>query len=178
MPLVLLLAALLVFSGFGYVSAKAFLTQPQALSLAFPAGGIQRKTVFLTPEQIGKIEALARAKLDTRVISYYVSRGPAGVQGVAFFDRRVVRTLPIVYMAVLRPSGAIERVEVMDFEEPDQYLPPSKWLALFRGKPLSDDLAVGKSVPHITGASLTSQAMNDGLRLIMATFQVAVKGTL
>lgn len=178
MSVVLLVAALLVFTGFGYVSAKAFLTQPQALSLAFPAGGVQRKTVFLSPEQSDRIEALAHAKLDTRVVSYYVARSSAGAQGVAFFDRRVVRTLPIVYMAVLRPSGAIERVEVMDFEEPDQYLPPPKWLALFRGKPLSDDLAVGKSVPHITGASLTSQAMNDGLRLIMATYQVAVKGAL
>jgi hypothetical protein len=178
MPLALLLAAFLLISGVGYVSAKAFLTQPQALSLAFPAGGVQRKTVFLKPEQVAQIEALAHAKMDTRIVSFYVSRGPSGVQGVAFFDRRVVRTLPIVYMAVLRPSGAVERVEVMDFEEPDDYLPSAKWLALFRGKPLSDDLAVGRVIPHITGASLTSQAMNDGLRLIMATYQIAVKGTL
>ena len=108
-----------------------------------------------------------------------MAQSSAGVTGVAFFDRRMVRTLPVTYMAVVNKAGSsIDRVEILSFEEPDDYLPPARWLALYKNHALDKDMAIGRGIPHITGASLTSQAMNDGLRMIFMIYQVAVKETL
>ncbi len=87
----------------------------------------------------------------------------------------MVRTLPVTYMAVVKPSGRMDHVDILSFDEPNDYLPPARWLALYKNHALNNDLAIGRGIPHITGASLTSQAMNDGIRMILAIYQVALK---
>lgn len=178
MNVLILIAALIVCMACGWLEAKVYLSQPQALQTAFQSKAVERKTLFLTAAQIQQIEKLSGTKVDSSIISYYVARSPKGVEGIAFFDRRMVRTMPVTYMAVVLPSGEMDRVEILSFEEPEEFLPPSPWLKLYHGRALTNDLAIGRGIPHITGASLTSQAMNDGLRTILATYQVALKGTL
>jgi hypothetical protein len=173
-----IILALLLCVACGWLEAKISLTQPQAIQRAFQSDAIVRKTVFLTPPQIEQIEKLARTKIDSSIVSYYVARSSSGIAGVAFFDRRLVRTLPVTYMAVVNQTGTIDRVEILSFEEPEEYLPPTRWLALYKNRKLGNDLAIGRGIPHITGASLTSQAMNEGLRTILAIYAVAVKETL
>jgi hypothetical protein len=164
----------------GQAWAKSYLTQPQALSEAFPSetASVGRKTIFLSADQASAIEKLARAKVDSRVVSYYVAHDKKGVTGVAFFDRQNVRTMPMTFCVVVKPDGTLDRVELLSFDEPDDYLPPPRWLALYKAHKLGDDLGVGRAIPRITGASLTSQAVNDGVRRALATFQLAVKETL
>lgn len=173
----LLLAALIVVLC-GRAQAKVYATQAQAIRAAFPARTVARKTLFLSAEQAARIEALARVKVDSRVVTYYVARDESGAASVAFFDRGLVRTMPMTYAVVVKAMGEVERVEILSFDEPDDYLPPARWLGLYRGRPLNNDLAVGRGIPHITGASLTSQAVNDGVRRALATFAVALKGSL
>jgi Na+-translocating ferredoxin:NAD+ oxidoreductase RnfG subunit len=174
----LLLALVLVGACCGAARAKSYQTQQQAIAAAFPSQQVERKTLFLTKEQAESVEKLARAKVGSRMVSYYVSRGPSGVAGVAFFDRQIVRDMPVTFMVAVKPSGEVDRVEVLSFDEPEDYLPPLRWLQLYRSRRLNDDLAIGRGIPHITGASLTSQAMNDGVRRALATFEIGVKGTL
>lgn len=178
MSVFLLIAGLTVFLACGWVQAKSYLLPPQALAEAFPSYKIERKTLFLTAAQKSQIENLAGAKLESGIYSYYVARSTQGVAGVAFFDRRIVRSMPVTYMAVVNPSGTLGYVDVLSFDEPEDFLPPARWLALYKNRALDNDLAIGRGIPHITGASLTSQAMNDGIRLILAIYQVGVKGTL
>ena len=161
-----------------WAQAKVYETQDQALHNAFPEQQVGRKTLFLTQEQADRIEKLARAKVDSHIVTYYVARDSSGVTGIAFFDRQTVRTLPITYSVVVKPSGKIDRVEILSFDEPDDYFPPLRWLRLYRNRALNNDLNIGRAIPHITGASLTSQAVNDGVRRALATFEICVKGTL
>ena len=174
----LLITALGVFLACGWLEAKTYLTQPQALQIAFSSYQVQRKTLFLTAVQAAQIEQASGIKPDSLIYSYYVARSSTGIAGIAFFDRRIVRSMPVTYMAVVNPSGTISYVDVLSFDEPEDYLPPARWLALYKNHALDKDLAIGRDIPHITGASLTSQAMNDGIRLILAIYKVGIQGTL
>jgi len=173
-----LIIALAVSLCCGWAQAKSYQTQQEAIHSAFPSQQVGRKTLFLTQEQVQRIERLARTKVDSRIVTYYVAKDASGVAGVAFFDRQLVRTMPVTFDVVVKPSGNLDRVEILSFDEPDDYLPPLRWLQLYRNRVLNDDLAIGHAIPHITGASLTSQAMNDGVRRALATFEVCLKGTL
>src|SRR5262249_32121861 len=136
----------------GWAQAKAFQTQQQAIHSAFPSHQVGRITVFLTQEQIERIEKLARVKVDSRIVIYYVARGASGVEGVAFFDRQVGRTMPVTYAAFVKPPGEPDPLDILSFDEPDDYLPPLRWLQLYRNRALNDDLAIGHAIPRITGA--------------------------
>jgi hypothetical protein len=173
-----MIGALAVCLTCGWLEAKTYFTQPQALQNAFPSYQVERKTLFLTSAQAAQIEQVSGIKPDSIIYSYYVARSSAGVAGIAFFDQRIVRSMPVTYMAVVNPSGTISYVDILSFDEPEDYLPPARWLALYKNRALDNDLALGRGIPHITGASLTSQAMNDGIRLILAVYKVGVQGTL
>jgi len=176
--LFILIAVIVVWLGCGWLEAKVYLSQPQALQTAFQSNAVERKTLFLTPGQVQQVETLSRTKVDSSIVSYYVSRDAKGITEFAFFDKRTVRTMPVTYMAVLNPSGTIDRVDILSFEEPDDYLPPARWLALYKNRSLNNDLVIGRDIPHITGASLSSQAMNDGIRQILAIYQLCIKTTI
>lgn len=178
MSVLLMMAGLMIFLACGWVQAKTYLAQPQALQMAFPSYQVERKTLFLTSAQAAQVEQASGTKPDSLIYTYYVARSSAGVAGIAFFDRRIVRSMPVTYMAVVSPAGTIQSVEILSFDEPEDFFPPDRWLALYKNRALNNDLAIGRGIPHITGASLTSQAMNDGIRLILAIYQVGVKDTL
>ena len=86
--------------------------------------------------------------------------------------------MPVTYAAFVKPSGELDHVDILSFDEPDDYLPPLRWLQLYRNRVLNNDLAIGHAIPRITGASLTSQAINDGVRRALAVFEVCIKGNL
>ncbi|HVO33270.1 MAG TPA: FMN-binding protein [Elusimicrobiota bacterium] len=173
----LFVALLIVSLGCGWLEAKFYVDQQQAIQQTFPASArVARKTLFLTQAQTERIQHVARARLDSSIITYYVGESTGGVVGTVFFDRRTVRTMLVTYMVVVTPQGAVDHVEVLSFDEPDDYLPPLRWLGLYKGRRLDDDLSIGRGIPRMTGATLSSQAMNDGIRLCLAIYDVAIKG--
>lgn len=152
---------------------RMLLSQKDALALAFPAGvKVERRTAYLDDEQLKAAEAQGRVKIASKVWSYYVGISSAGVVGYAYFDTHMVRTMPETFMAVLEPEGGVRFVELLSFQEPDDYQPSPRWLRQFMGKDLKDDLLVHRAIRNMTGASLTSEALSGGVRRILAVHLV------
>ena len=154
------------------LQARVLLTQQQALAEAFPAEKVERRSAFLTEDQAKKIEQLAGSPLPTRVISYYVASREAKPAGTVYFDTHLVRTLPETLMIVIDPSGAITKVEVLSFDEPPEYLPRPRWFEQFRGRRLDKDLAPGRAIPLVTGATISSRAATEAARRALALHSV------
>lgn len=175
-----LLAALLLLSNLAGRPAQAqlLMTQEQALQQAFPPGTrIKRHTLFLNDEQVEQIQRRARAALASKLVTYYSDSSGAAPQ-LVFFEKNTVRTRDEIFMVIIDRSGQVQRIEMLAFYEPLDYLPPPRWLALFRGKPLSDKLWPQQEIHNITGATLTARAVTLGVRRILATFELAIKPTL
>ena len=150
-------------------AAKTLLTQKEALNIAFPAGAtVERRTAYLTEEQRRLAQKAGRVKIDARVWTYYVGASSAGVRGYAYFDTHLVRTMPETLMVVLDSDGEIRFVEILSFIEPEDYLPRGRWLEQFPGRTLNTELMVRRGIRNISGASLTSQALTDGVRRVLA----------
>lgn len=151
--------------------AQEALTQQEALRLAFPEPAeISRETAFLREEQLARARELAGGGADVEqgVVTYYVGREAGEVLGVAYFDAHVVRTLREVLMVVVAPGGAVDRVEVLRFNEPPEYRPPEGWLEGFRGLERSG----ADGVEDITGATLTSRAVRRAVQRVLALHRV------
>lgn len=149
--------------------ARLLLSQKQALALAFdPSLTVERKTAYLSMEQAERAQREGLVKIDSRVWTYYVGSSSRGVEGYAYFDTHVVRTMPETFMAALDSDGRVRFVELLSFLEPPDYEPKPRWLDQFDGKKLEEDLMVRRAIRNITGASLTSQKLTDGIRRILA----------
>ncbi|MBI5597184.1 MAG: FMN-binding protein [Elusimicrobia bacterium] len=169
-----LLAALLMTAAEG--QARLLLTQKQALELAFPAGSsVERKTAFLSDAQVKEAEALARAKVESRVWTYYAGASSGAPSGYAYFDRVVVRTMPATVMAALAPDGTLRFLEVLTFDEPDDYKASRRWLDQLKDRPLDGGLRIGGVLRNQTGATLTSAAFAESARRMLAVHAVLNK---
>lgn len=172
-----LFIGLLIILGTDVGWAKVYMSQSQALALAFPSGvEVKRKTVFLTESQATAIQTLAKAKLESRVVTYYVGHSTDGVTGYAFFDSHIVRTMPETIMVVIAPQGVVRFVEILAFAEPEDYLPRPRWLTLFQRRSLDDSLRVRRGIANIAGATLTAEAISDAVRRVLALYRVLVVG--
>ena len=156
------------------LSAQVLMTRDEALRLAFPDAELERRTAFLTDEEVARAEREAGegVEVDRRVVNYYVATRGCRPVGVAYFDAHRVRTLEEVLMVVVDPDDRIERVEVLRFSEPPDYLAPEGWLDQLDGKALSAELSLKGDVVNMTGATLTSRAVVAAARRVLALHRV------
>jgi len=151
---------------------KVYLTPEEALALAFPGCVVERRTEYLDKAEEKRVEALARAELEARVVRPYVATRDGKLVGTAYFDAHRVRTKNEVLMLVVGPDERLKRVEVLSFAEPLEYLPKPAFYAQFAGKKLEDGLAVGRDVRGIAGATLSAGATSEAVRRALAVHRV------
>jgi hypothetical protein len=156
----------------GPAFAKVFLTTDEALALAFPDCRVERRTVYLTKEQLSRATAAAGQPVTQGVVNPYQATCDGAPGGTAYFDVHRVRTLPEAVMVVVDPEGKVRRIEVLSFNEPVEYLPRPAWYAQFTGRGLDDGLALKQAIRPIAGATLTARATTEAVRRVLALHQV------
>lgn len=149
-------------------SGKVFLTREEALALAFPDCDVERQTHYLTQEERREAAGLAGVDVDSRLVVRY----EADCGGAAYFDVHRVRTLAETLMIVVDAEGRVARIEVMDFQEPEEYIPRRAWYDQFLGKLLGPRLRLRREIHAVTGATLTARATTDAVRRVLALHQV------
>lgn len=155
------------------LEAKVFLTQEEALRLAFPGATVVRRAAFLTEAQQREAQKLSwDDRPPAALATFYVARKDGRDAGTAYFDTHVVRTTSETIMVVVDPSGSIARIEVLSFSEPEEYLPRPRWYAQFSGKPLDAELSVKRGVRPVVGATLTARATTAAARRVLALHRV------
>jgi hypothetical protein len=160
----LILPALMAFGL--RTEARTLLTQPQALATVFPQGAT-RQVHYLTPAQLAAAQKEAGVEFSDRMIVRY-----RGAAGFAYFDTHRVRTLAETVMIVVAPDGRIDRIEVLSFDEPPEYLPKERWLEQFDRRSLDPDLSLKRKIRPLSGASLTARAITNASRKVLALHKV------
>jgi len=157
-------------------AAAVLMTQAQALAQAFPGARVERRAFVLTEAQTAAIQARAKAKAGSRLVTAYLAWHGGALAGAAFFDTREVRTMPGTFMIVVAPDTTVARVDVLAFFEPSEYRPPARWLGLFGGRRLDDGLWPRRDIRNLSGATLSSRAVTEAVRLALASYEVLVAG--
>jgi Na+-translocating ferredoxin:NAD+ oxidoreductase RnfG subunit len=135
--------------------------------LAFPQAKPERRTAYLTDAQVKAVEEAARAKLESKVWTYYVAGSTT-----AYFESHLVRTMNETVMIVVGADGKVAFVEVLSFAEPDDFMASKRWLAQLTGRELDDELVMRRGLRNITGATLTAEAVTRSVRRVLAVHRV------
>lgn len=154
------------------VSANVYLTVGEALEMAFPECEVQRQTIYLTERQEVDASRLAHEPLNSLLVYPYVATKDGEFVGVAYFNSHIVRTLPETIMVAVDRNDRVQRIELLIFKEPPDYIPPHVWYRQFRGKRLDDQLALNRGIRGILGATLTTRYTTNAVRRMLAIHHV------
>lgn len=159
-----------------FAYAKVFYAKDEALKLAFPdADQVEMRTFFLTNHELARAQQMARTRIESKLFTFYMGKKRGAIIGYAAIDTHIVRTLPETFMVVLSVQGQVRTVVVLAFHEPTEYLPAERWLQQFGEKKISPNLWVGRDIAGIAGSTLTAQAMTQGIRKVLALFEILIK---
>jgi electron transport complex protein RnfG len=154
--------------------ATVLITVEEALALAFPDATADRETLFLSADQRSMVRDNSGVDVKSGLATRYVARSADGeVVGFAYLDTHVVRTLPETVMVVIDAGGTVQRVEVVAFREPMEYLPRESWYGQFEDRELDSELELKRGIRPVTGATLTARATTDAVRRVLAIHEVA-----
>jgi Na+-translocating ferredoxin:NAD+ oxidoreductase RnfG subunit len=157
--------------------ALQYLTVDQAQKAAFPdATQFVAAHVVYTPAQVAAIEKQSGQKVRTR--AEQVWRAQQGTQFLGFFivDYVIGKHQVIDYAVGLSPDGRVKRVEILEYRESyGGEITNHDWLGQFVGKTSRDPLDLDKDIRNISGATLSSQHVTDGVKRILAIYDTCLR---
>ena len=93
------------------------------------------------------------------------------VLGLFVVDHVVGKHLYIDYAVALDPSGRVRRVDILEYRESyGGEVRDASWLAQFVGKTGASALSVGQDIRNISGATLSSHHLTEGVKRIVAAY--------
>ncbi len=158
--------------------SQVFKTKERALKETFAeCDTVVRNVLFLKDTEIETIQKRAKAKVESKMVTYYTGLTKNKPSAYAFIISDVIRTKPGTFFVHLNANGVVQHVEMLAFYEPMDYLPIGKWFGLFKDKILNNQLWPRREIHAVTGATLTVRAVTKGVRKVIAIYEVALAKT-
>jgi hypothetical protein len=158
----------LVSTGF----AITYLNVQQAQEAIFPGKSFSVSPVTLTETQRRQIEKESGVRLTrTPPKIWRVSGG-----GWFIVDEVIGKHEFITYAIGLTNEGAVHGIEIMDYRESyGGEVRDPKWRAQFVGKTRASPLRLDQDIKNISGATLSSRHLTEGVRRVLALHNVALR---
>ena len=165
----LIAPAVLAASTSGY--ATTYLTVEQAQTALFPGAALTPAPFTLTPEQRAVIEKKSGVRVRTaEVRAWRVANG-----GWFLVDEVLGKHEFITYAVGLDAGGAVLGVEIMDYRETYGYaVREAQWRKQFAGKTARSALKLDDDIRNLSGATLSSRHITDGVKRLLATHAIAL----
>lgn len=163
-----LLAALAAPSA---VHATVYMSPEQAQAVMFPGEVLRPDFRQLSNDQVSAIRKASNDSPLHRDLKVWRASGG----GWFIVDEVVGKHEFITFALALDASGAVKSVEILDYREAygGQVRDP-RWRAQFVGKRAGAPLRLGNEVKNISGATLSSKHVTDGVRRLLATYAIVL----
>jgi hypothetical protein len=145
------------------------MTLPAAaiVSVASPAYAVQ----YLTVDAAQKLAFPAATRFVENGGTTWKAHAGDRLLGLFVLDHVIGKHLYIDYAVALDTSGRVTRVEILQYRESygGEVREPG-WLAQFVGKTSGSPLKVGSDIRNISGATLSSQHLTEGVKRVLSTY--------
>jgi hypothetical protein len=151
--------------------ATVYFTVAQAQAQMFPGATFTPASREMTDEQMSAIRHdSGQTPLSKELKAWRVSGG-----GWFIVDEVVGKHEFITYALALDATGAVKDVEIMEYRETyGGDVRNADWRAQFVGKRHGATLQLGEDIKNISGATLSSKHITDGVRRLLATYAIVL----
>jgi hypothetical protein len=162
----------IVVSTLGPCFAEKYLSIEEARARLFPGEALTPSPVLLTAEQAKAIEKAAGVRVRDRELKLWRARKG----GVFILDRVLGKHEYITWALALNADGSVKGLEILEYRETYGYQVREKsWRAQFQGKRPGAPLKLDQDIRNITGATLSCRHIADGVRRLLATYDLALE---
>ncbi|MDY7573622.1 FMN-binding protein [Actimicrobium sp. CCI2.3] len=170
-----LLGCTLLASGSAF--ATQYLTAEEARQVLFAdATAFKAQPLELSAAQMREVQQLAG--LPARSVQWRVMSAWRGemLLGYVVLDDVIGKYELISYAVALNPDATVRQIEILTYRESHGFeIRSPAWRKQFVGKSAQSGLTIGEGISNISGATLSSNHVTDGVRRIAAVVQVALK---
>lgn len=97
--------------------------------------------------------------------------------GYFIVDRAVGKHEYITVAIGINPNGTVKQIEIMEYKESYGYeVRDAAWRAQFVGKSASSPLQLNADIKNISGATLSSKHIADGVKRVLQRYESSLKG--
>jgi FMN-binding domain len=161
------------------VVAADYLSLDAAQKAVYPdADAFQEVVVKQTAEQINALLALAGPQPPHGTIRIFKAMRNGSVLGHVFVDEVIGRESLITYAIGIDTDGALRNLEIMSYRESHggEVRNPG-WRAQFDHRDSLDQLRFRTDIKNISGATLSSEHVTQGVRWLLALWQATLRPT-
>ncbi len=170
-----IIGILLVFNT--HVLAEELIKVDKALKQIFPtASSFEEKTISLSEEQIKDIEK--NSQLDSQGVNsdkaiVYCAKEEGVVLGYVLEDTVMGKWGPIHYLLGVDVEGKVIQVVILDHKEiRGRPIAKKRFLRQYQGKTIRDKVQLSQDIDGITGATISSRSLTDGVRKLLHIFEL------
>ena len=149
--------------------AETYLTEDQAVAILFPGVAMNSSWMELSLPEIKKIEKASSERVSSSKIRVWW--GPD--HQAMIIDRVLGKHAFITYAVAISSDGKVQGIEIMEYLETYGYqVREPKWRQKFVGKNIHSPLKIDKDIPNISGATLSSVHITNGVRRVLQTYEI------
>lgn len=158
--------------------AADYLNEAQAQKVLFPeADSFSKQDITLTDEQISKIKSLSGVRQRTNKPLIWKASKKGKFLGHFVIDEVIGKHEYITYAIGVSPEKTVLGIEIMSYRETHgAEVREESWRKNFKGKKVTDPFKLDVDVPNITGATLSSRNLLDGVKRVLILLDVSGNG--
>jgi hypothetical protein len=162
------------------VVAADYLTIDEAQQAAFPeADGFQEVVINQSPAQLQALLATVGPQPPHGVIRTWKATRGGQLVGHFFVDEVIGRQNLITYAIGIDVEGKLHNLEILSYRESHGgEVRNSAWRAQFDNRTQLDQLRFRTDIKNISGATLSSEHVTEGVRWLLALWQAALRPSL
>jgi hypothetical protein len=159
------------------VVAADYLSLDAAQRAVFPeADAFQEVVISQNPEKLQQLLTQAGAQPPHGMIRIWSATRGGTLLGHVFVDEVIGRQSLITYAVGIDTSGSLRNLEIMSYRESHggEVRSPS-WRAQFNGRNQLGQVRFRADIKNISGATLSSEHLTEGVRWLMALWQSSLR---
>ncbi|MCB9748082.1 MAG: FMN-binding protein [Candidatus Omnitrophica bacterium] len=172
---IFLLAQILLLNFLTIVQAEQLIELDKALKKIYPkATAFEKEDIYFNDEQAARIAqkaGISFGQTHAMKVSQIIVKQNDHILGYAFEDTVIGKWGPIHYLLGLDLKGTIIETIVLDYQEiRGRPIAKSRFLRQYKGKNLRNYIRLRKDINGITGATISSRSITDGIRKLLFVF--------
>lgn len=162
---------MVVFAVSSFAYATDYMSIEDAQHAMLPNQALTKLDIKLDASVLGQMED--RSGVHEPFDENRIWRTPGGQYFIV--DEVIGKHEKIKYAVTLDSSGAVRQVEVLTYRESyGGEIRRSDWLSQFLGKTSKDPVRLGSDIQGISGATLSSKHIAQGIKRILVLYELAL----
>jgi len=152
---------------------REYLTEPEALALAFPdADTTWTERWVLTDDERTRLERRLGWRLGEEAFEIHRGARDGEPRGFALITEEVGLYKPITFLVTVTEELEVEHVRVMVYRESrGDEVRRMRFLSQYAGKSVGSPIRIDRDIVAVTGATLSVRALNAGVRKVLAVLE-------